>query len=373
MFGLKMAAITSGAGQGSGLPLVSVIVPARNEEQCLGRCLQSLVAQPGVSFEVLVVDDGSTDGTRALADSFPQVQVMEAGPLPPGWTGKNHAAWQGAQRARGRWLLFTDADTVHEPGSLAAAVAEVEQHGAALLSYSPQQEVRGFWERALMPVVFAELATTYPPSQVRDPHSPLAAANGQYLMIAREAYDAVGGHRAVAGSLLEDVALARRVKESGRALRFRYGGEAVRTRMYRDLSQMWEGWTKNLALLFAHPIRLAAARLAEFLAIAGGLALGAATLAEGRMGLGVAALVAAAAVWAWLLRRIRRAHFPAAANALALFGLPLFAALLLRSHRHHRARGSVEWKGRVYSRPAPGGRTAAAHPTTEAQPVETLQ
>ena len=305
-----MPASTSAKQGSGGTPEVSVIVPARNEEQCLGRCLESLVGQQGVSFEVLVVDDGSTDRTRAIAESFPQVQVIEAGALPEGWTGKNHAVWQGAQRARGKWLLFTDADTVHEPGSLAASVAEAEQHGAAMLSYSPRQEVGSFWERALMPVIFAELAATYPPAKVCDPKSPVAAANGQYLMISREAYGAIGGHRAVAGSLLEDVALARRVKESGRALRFRYGGEAVRTRMYRSFEQMWEGWTKNLALLFPHPIRLAVLRSLEFLIIAGAGAIAFGTFMLDFAGAMVALLVLAVA-WIGFLHRIRRAHFSA--------------------------------------------------------------
>ncbi|MDP9263384.1 MAG: glycosyltransferase family 2 protein, partial [Acidobacteriota bacterium] len=341
-------------------------MPARNEEQCLGRCLESLVAQQGIRFEILVVDDGSSDRTHAIAESFAQAQVMDAGALPQGWTGKNHAAWQGAQKARGRWLLFTDADTVHEPGSLAAAVAEAEQHGAALLSYSPRQEVEGFWEKALMPVVFADLARTYPPSRVSDPQSPVAAANGQYLMISREAYDAVGGHRGVAGTLLEDVAIARRVKESGRVLRFRYGGEAVRTRMYRSLGQMWEGWTKNLALLFPHPIRLAVLRGLEFLILlgAGVIALGTFWLDFGRAML---ALLVLAIAWIAFLGRIRRAHFGAWENDLALFGLPLFAVLLVRSQRHHRSRGSVEWKGRTY--PQGVCEPVGGMPAAEARPL----
>src|SRR5262249_21736626 len=152
------------------------------------------------------------------------------------------------------WLLFTDADTVHKPGSLARAVAEAEGHHAALLSYSPEQEVRTFWEKAVMPVIFAELAATYPPQKVNEPASPIAAANGQYLLITREAYDAVGGHAKIASDLLEDVAMARLVKVSGRKIFFRYGGDAVRTRMYRSWSHMKEGWTKNLALLFRRPI-----------------------------------------------------------------------------------------------------------------------
>src|SRR6266700_67261 len=301
-------------------PLVSIMVPARNEEACLGTCLQSLVAQTGIAFEIIVVDDDSTDGTAEIARAFsdkraehvlnaspgvaargytsqvkgasgrvgadalghpdlsakrvgagvharPSVTVISAPPLPDNWTGKNNAMSTGAKAAKGNWLLFTDADTVHGPGSLARAVAEAEHHEAALLSYSPEQEVRGFWEKTVMPVIFAELAATYPPAKVNDPASPIAAANGQYLLISREAYDAVGGHTKIAGDLLEDVALARLVKRSGRKIFFRYGADAVRTRMYRSWAQMKKGWTKNLALLFSPTWGIACWRLAEFLAI----------------------------------------------------------------------------------------------------------
>src|SRR5580698_757204 len=190
-------------------PAVSVIVPARNEEACLGTCLESVVSQAGVSFEVVVVDDGSTDRTREIAESFAGVRVVDAGALPAGWSGKNHALTAGVRQAKGEWFLFTDADTVHRPGSLARALAEARAQGAALLSYSPEQVVHGFWERAVMPVIFAELAERYRPAEVSDPRSPVAAANGQYLLVSREAYEAVGGHAAIAGDLLEDVALAR--------------------------------------------------------------------------------------------------------------------------------------------------------------------
>ncbi len=122
-----------------------------------------------------------------------------------------------------------------------------------MLSYSPEQIAITFWEMAVLPVVFAELARQYPPSVVSDPASPIAAANGQFILIRREAYDAVGGHVAIAGEILEDVALARAVKRSGRKIRFRYAPDAVRTRMYRNYSQLRDGWTKNLALLFSNP------------------------------------------------------------------------------------------------------------------------
>src|SRR3984893_6430376 len=132
-------------------PTVSVIVPARNEEACLADCLQSLVSQSGVAFEIIVVDDNSSDRTGEIASSFPGVHGIEAGPLPEGWTGKNNAVTIGARQARGEWLLFTDADTVHLPGSLARALAEAQQTNAELLSYSPEQIAVTFWEMATLP------------------------------------------------------------------------------------------------------------------------------------------------------------------------------------------------------------------------------
>jgi glycosyltransferase involved in cell wall biosynthesis len=332
-------------------PAVSVIVPARNEEACLDACLQSLVAQAGVKFEIIVVDDESTDRTREIALGFPEVRVVSAGTLPECWSGKNNALAAGARQARGEWLLFTDADTVHFPGSLAGSLREAKERGAALLSYSPRQEVRGFWEKAVMPVIFAELAVAYRPSKVSDPMSPVAAANGQYLLISREAYDAVGGHAAVAGSLLEDVALARAVKASGGRIFFRFGGDAVRTRMYRSFAQLREGWSKNLTLLFASPGNLALMRMIEFVLIVGGVAAGIFEATRGRAGTG-ALLFGVASILYWLfLIRIRKAHFAWDATALALLGLPLFSYLLLRSKISHR-RGAVSWKGRTYGSPA---------------------
>ena len=331
-------------------PAVSVIIPARNEEACLAACLQSLLAQIGVTFEIIVVDDHSTDRTRDIASSFSskKIRVIEAGPLPAGSTGKNNAVTAGAKVARGDWLLFTDADTIHLPGSLARSLEEAKGHNAAMLSYSPEQIVDSFWEKSVMPVIFAELASSFRPSQVSDPKSPAAAANGQYLLITREAYDAVGGHAAIAASLLEDVALARAVKRSGRKIFFRYGGDAVRTRMYRTFAQLREGWTKNLALLFPSPVRLAALRALEFVLIVASLAIAIANAMRGHERPALVAGILAILLYAVFLTRIRRAHFSWDADILALFGLPLFSYLLLRSAKAH-AQGSVPWKGRKYS------------------------
>lgn len=332
-------------------PLVSIIVPARNEEASLGACLESLIAQNGengVNFEIIVVNDHSTDRTAEIARSFSQVRLIDAPDLPAGWTGKNNAVATGAKAARGAWFLFTDADTVHLPGSLAKALVEAKEHVAALLSYSPEQEVHSFAEKALMPVVFAELAASFRPKDVSDPASPAAAANGQYLLITREAYEAVGGHAAIAGNILEDVALARAVKSAGFKIFFRYGGNAVRTRMYRTFPQMREGWTKNLALLFPSPNSLAMLRLSEFVLILSGV-IGAVFFAvRGLAFFAALSLILALVLYGMFLHRIRKAHFSASANLCALAGLPLFSYLLWRSALIHR-RGRVEWKGRAYA------------------------
>lgn len=336
-------------------PDVSVIVPARNEEANLADCLRSLIGQSGPSYEVIVVDDHSSDRTRAIAESFP-VRVIAADPLPDGWSGKCNAVWSGAKVAKGKWLLFTDADTRHARSSIASGLREAGALCAEMLSYSPKQQVHSCAERALMPVIFSELATTYRPRDVSDPNSPVAAANGQYLLIRRDAYFAVGGHAAVANAILEDVELARLLKRAGLKLQFRQS-DVVTTRMYRRLSQMWEGWTKNLALLFPRPRWLAVKRTLEFALIAlcgAGVAL--ALTDRDWLGVTINGVVALTLLF-FFYRRIRRSHFDWLSNLVAFWGLPLFALLLLNSYISHKS-GSVRWRGRVY------GNTVIAAPKT---------
>ena len=334
------------AGTAGKKPEVSVIVPARNEEASLRACLESVVSQSGVEFEIIVVNDHSTDRTAEIARAFAGVRVIEAGELPPGWTGKNNAVACGAREARGNWLLFTDADTVHLPGSLARSLAEAKQLKAEMLSYSPEQIAVTFWERAILPVVFAELARQYPPSKVSDPASPVAAANGQFILIRHEAYAAVGGHAAVAGDILEDVALAKLVKAAGRNIRFRYAADAVRTRMYRNFEQLQEGWTKNLALLFPHPCFLALKLLLLWMIPWTVLPLCWAGVLSSHWW-----NTAFVAGFVYLVGRTSRANFTTDMNILAaIFGMPVFAYFLIRSKWKH-GKGTVTWKGRSYGSP----------------------
>ena len=171
-----------------------------------------------------------TDYARLAATSDDDVDkaVIDDPDAPPldlsdrgGFTGKSNACWAGAQAARGRHLLFTDADTIHETNDISRALREADRHKAVLLSYSPRQLVTGFWQHAVMPLVFSELAAVYPSKQVNDPVRSLAAANGQFVLVDRDAYFSIGGHRAIGKNILDDVALAYNIKRGPRIIRFR--------------------------------------------------------------------------------------------------------------------------------------------------------
>ncbi len=311
--------------------------------------------QLGGDWELIVVDDASTDRTREIAvgaaAEHEGVRVLEAPALDVNaktrvFTGKTNACWFGAEASEGEFLLFTDADTVHEAGDLERALEEISGRKVGLLSYSPRQIVRGFWQRALMPLVFSELASVYPPAQVNDANRRLAAANGQFLMVERGVYFAVDGHRGVGESVLEDVDLADRVKRAGKGIWFRYAPDALSTRMYFGISDMVEGWTKNLALLFPNPLGLAAWRLLDILLLLLPMLL---------IPLYYLLWWQKGVIWLiWartLLRyftRVRRSNFSALDCALSVFALPLFIGLLVWSWMRHTVLHQVVWKGREY-------------------------
>jgi glycosyltransferase involved in cell wall biosynthesis len=340
---------------------LSVIIPARNEERLLAACLASLVRQSepgfvlGQQWELIVVDDASTDKTRAIAgeaaDKQKGIVLLKAPPLDQsdrgGFTGKNNACWVGAQAARGRYLLFTDADTVHELNNISHALREAERHKAALLSYSPRQIVTGFWQHAVMPLVFSELASVYSPKEVNDPTRRLAAANGQFLLVEHDAYFAVGGHRAIGREILEDVALAENIKRVPHVIRFRYAPEALSAQMYRTTSEMIEGWRKNLALLLPKPLSLALWRILDLLLFFGlpVIALGLYWLLPWQRG--VILLLWVRTLWRFY-SRAARSNFPVSDIAVSILGVPLFVYMLVRSVIDHRIKKEVVWKGRSY-------------------------
>jgi chlorobactene glucosyltransferase len=312
-------------------PQVTAIVPARNEEANIAAAVESLAAQ-SVPLDIIVVNDGSTDRTAAiLADMplrFSQLRVAETGELPPGWMGKSHALATGIRLARTPWLLLTDADVRHRPHAVEKGLAVARESGSDLVSFSPNQELSTWWEKAVLPHVYCRLARQYPYQRVSDPADPLAAANGQWLLISRSVYESLGGLAAIRGEVLDDVALARCAKQAGSRIHFARGSDVARTRMYRRFGEMWDGWSKNLFPLFGRRRRAVAVALAVALSDLFTLAFvvaGVAGLASGP-GLGLAFLGAALGALGWRLPRY-----------------------LGNSARLYRSGASVRWKGRQYT------------------------
>jgi len=229
---------------------VSVVIPARNEARDIGSTVESLRAQWGVELEIVVVDDHSSDATAAivaqLASADPRVRLLAAPALPPGWLGKPHALAYGAAQARYPWLLFADADVRFSPRALASAVLEAQARRVDLLTLVPRPVFGGFWERAIQPVMATVLFAGICFAKVNDPADPQSMGIGAFLLVRREAYDAIGGHAAIRDRVVDDYALAQSVKRAGRRIWLADGGALLALRMYHGLGETWRGWSKNL-------------------------------------------------------------------------------------------------------------------------------
>jgi glycosyltransferase involved in cell wall biosynthesis len=332
--------------------MISAIVPARNEEANIAWVVESLDGQ-AEAREIIVVNDQSSDRTAQilteLAGHVSKLRVIEICGLPAGWVGKNFAAATGAAAATGDWLLFVDADTQLLPGAARQALADAEGHGAALVSYSPEQLMETLAEEILIPFVYTRLAERFSFERVNDPVLPDAAANGQFLMIRRDAYDAIGGHEAVRTRVLEDVALARLVKASGRNIFFGPGEGIARTRMYRTFGALWQGWTKNLyELMGGTPGSFAREIIETFPWLEIGLLIcGLCVAGRSRWILIAAAAIALAGSHLRYARALRRNRYPLSIIQFYMPASLLYACVLTASAWKH-VRGSVAWKGRRY-------------------------
>ncbi|RME08074.1 MAG: glycosyltransferase, partial [Anaerolineae bacterium] len=306
--------------EGEDAPLISVIVPARNEERNIRRCVAALLAQSYPQLEVIVVDDCSQDDTpRILAEmaaAQPRLRVHRGEPLPAGWAGKPHALQQGARLARGEWLCFVDADTFAHPDLLSSVYLAAREHHADLFTILTDQELGSFWEKVVLPLVFIGLSFGFPADRVNDPTQAEAIANGQFILIRRQVYQALGGHAAIKNRIDEDKALAEVVKGAGYRLVFADGRTLARTRMYTSLAEMWEGWTKNIFLGLRDRLGLllfgAVVALAGALALPVWLLLGFLWWQEAGGWQGVVVLLEAIVVWGyvilWRARGARAMH-----------------------------------------------------------------
>lgn len=222
---------------------VSILIPAKNEEANIRACLESLRNQDYPSFEIIVINDNSSDRTESILKSMNQT-TLHCPPAPDGWTGKNHAIHCGVAHAKGDWLLFTDADTRHEPQGLSAAMSHSQKHKLEFLTLLPHCLTGSFIENLIQPLAMAFLGLWFPLEKVNDPESPLYFANGQYLLMKRSLYEKIGGHKAVRHEFLEDFALMKEAKALGAKAQCAFGAEIYGTRMYDSLGTIWKGWRR---------------------------------------------------------------------------------------------------------------------------------
>lgn len=334
---------------------VSIIVPVRNEIHNIDLCLTGLSAQAGLSCRppIIVVDDGSQDGTGGAVErriaSNPGIELIDAGPLPAGWAGKPHACWRGALAAKGDWLCFIDADVRVEAELIASAVTAAASQGIDMLSLHPRQDLGSFWERVVIPAGLLVLACAKrfePVSQ--------DVVNGQFLLVRREAYFAVRGHSEVRGEICEDTALAARLRGHGFALQVLAAPHLARTRMYRDLASLWEGFAKNATDILGSAGRtlIAAAAVLVFAWTALLLPLWALATAIAAPSAATVAGGVLAALGTWIVLGVhfgtaRHFHVPAIFGLTFVIGYTAVACLACHSVIT-RLTGRVTWKGRTY-------------------------
>lgn len=338
-------------------PQITVVVPARNEARNIRRCIASLLGQTYPNYDVICVDDGSTDATPSILAELQRgpggtrLRVIHAEELPQGWAGKPHALAAGTAQAQGEWLLFTDADTVHRPGALAWAVRQAQTRAADLFSIVTHQEYADISSHLLLPIAVMGITTQYPPTKIANPNSATAIANGQYLMIRRAMYDGVGGYAdpALRASVVDDRDLAAAVKRRGGRVVLMDGRDQVSVLMYRTLREAWRGWGKNAyAGSRGGPMLFALMALGlPFVSIAP-FALALAGIVTRRRGLALAgsAQVASIMVYRWLLDRQMR-HSRLWGWGHPAGGALMTALLANAAWRQFTGRG-VEWSGRTY-------------------------
>jgi chlorobactene glucosyltransferase len=341
-------------------PLVSILVPARDEERNIGTCVASLAAQvyPTDRFEILVLDDRSGDRTgaivAALAAEHPIVRLLRGAALPDGWGGKAHACQQLADAARGDWLLFTDADTVHAPGMLRATMAAALMGGVEALTALPRERADSFGERLLVPQLFFFLLASQPLAPLeRAGETRFVFANGQFLLVGRELYRRIGGHAAVRAQLMEDMALGLRCKRAGARILLLDGGDWLSCRMYDGFPATWRGFVRSLqAGNRLAPTFLLGIGAMTILFFAGPFVVLLALLLGGRRGrplaLAVGQVLALLGVRAIVGRGLRQP-----AREIALFPVGVFVLAAAVLHTLWRAlRGRrIEWRGRGYDLP----------------------
>jgi chlorobactene glucosyltransferase len=356
-------------------PLISVCVPARNEERNIRLCVESILAQDYPNFEVIVVDDRSTDATTEILANLAKVdtrgkaaghlrrvpfKVIHGSDLPAGWAGKPHALFQASAAARGEWFCFVDADTFLAPETLSSCYAKALETEADMFTIMTFQILGSFWEKAVLPIVMTALSVGFSPRRVNDPTRKDAIANGQFILIKRPVYDAVGGHERIKDQIVEDKAISEQVKWNGFRLIVANGYAMARTRMYTSLPEMWEGWTKNIYLgLSDRPSLMLLGAFGALLLLTVALVLpfwplfGLLWVLQGCSWLALAVILEALGLWAIIIYARVRVAIGMGISPWYAFTLPLgaavFAAMMFASTWKVLSGKGVAWKGRTYN------------------------
>jgi len=343
--------------------LISVCVPARNEERNIRACVEGILAQDYPNFEVIVLDDRSTDSTHEILVSIrsttDKLQIINGSDLPTGWAGKPHALYQASASARGDWLCFVDADTFIAPETLSSCYVKALETKADMFTIMTFQSLGSFWEKTVMPIVMTALSVGFSPRKVNDPNKKDAIANGQFIMIKRSVYDAIGGHESVKDSIVEDKDISEQVKWKGYRLIVADGMKVAKTRMYTSMSEIWEGWTKNIylglrdqtGLLWLGAFGALLAFLASIFLPAWPL-LGMNWYLNGGDWMALGVVLESLMLWAYLIQAramiaLKLKISPWYALTLPL-GAGVFGTMMLTSAWNVVSRKGVTWKGRVY-------------------------
>ncbi|HEU4827835.1 MAG TPA: glycosyltransferase family 2 protein [Gemmatimonadales bacterium] len=339
---------------------VSVVIPARNEAATIETVVRSALATAHANFEVLVVDDRSTDATAAiverLAQSDSRLRLVHGADLPPGWYGKPWACVQGWRAATGDVLLFTDADTRHSPMLVPHALGALDAGRGAVITVSPHQRCVTFWERVIMPQIWLLLGVRYHPAAVsRARRARDVIANGQFILMRRSSYETLGTHEAVRHEVAEDLALAQLAHARGHRVWFAFATELMETRMYHDLPHIVEGWSKNLymggrrsfpdepLLAALVPVALGGAMLFWLIPIIILLLTGAGVVAASLAAPALAAIGISSVFWAFVSMGMRIPPWYGPA-----YPLGALAVLYIIARSTWRGAGKIEWKGRSY-------------------------
>jgi chlorobactene glucosyltransferase len=347
----------------SNAPLISVCVPARNEERNIRACVESILGQDYPNFEVIVLEDRSTDATpqilRQLVAQEDRLRVIPGADLPTGWAGKPHALYQASAAAQGDWLCFVDADTFLSANAISACYERATGVKADMFTIMTFQILASFWEKVVMPIVMTALSVGFSPRKVNDPNSKDAIANGQFILIKHSVYEAVGGHERVRDQIVEDKAIAEQVKSNGYRLVVANGDSVARTRMYTSLPEMWEGWTKNIYLgLRDRPSLMLLGAVGAFLALFAALflplwpLLGVVWFLKGGGWLALSVVAKSLILWSIVIyarAQVSRRMGISTWYALTLpLGAAVFAAMMFTSTWRVLSGKGVSWKGRIY-------------------------